>query len=296
VVICYNEAERIGKLLKCVSGQTISFDEAIFVDGGSTDGTIDLIKREVSYAKVISESGKRSPANARNIGIQEASCDVIVVLDADHIFEDRYVEKIKIEFEKYPDADGISFKQKLIIPSSMGIFEKALFLRDEVYGFDGIHTIPSGKACKEVYYDPELGVGEDRLVREQIAGRKLVNSDTVINVSKLTYSDVRGLFNRYLWYGRTSNDYFMKSHDVMFNLFVSFAFGSVVLWLVLGLIGLFPALCLSILYGAYRAIKISRMGYFSYVMLLFPFIELVGIVGIGIGVWQRILGNRVIGR
>ena len=45
ITICYNSALTIERTIKSVLGQTFKDYEYIIVDGGSNDGTLDIIKR-----------------------------------------------------------------------------------------------------------------------------------------------------------------------------------------------------------------------------------------------------------
>ena len=51
------------------------------VDGNSTDGTVEKAKR--FPVEIIRESGRGSPSNARNLGAQASSGEILFFLDAD---------------------------------------------------------------------------------------------------------------------------------------------------------------------------------------------------------------------
>jgi glycosyltransferase involved in cell wall biosynthesis len=72
------------------------------IDGGSTDGTIDLLKRQTA-AKWISEPDK-GLSDAVNKGIQRATGDWIIWLNADdHLADDALKTFVKY-IKKYPDV------------------------------------------------------------------------------------------------------------------------------------------------------------------------------------------------
>ena len=82
VTIGYNEYDQIEQTLSSVRHQTYNQIEHIVIDGGSTDGTLDIIHDyEDSLAYV--ESGQDSGiSNAFNRGIQQATGDLVALLNA----------------------------------------------------------------------------------------------------------------------------------------------------------------------------------------------------------------------
>lgn len=86
VVPCRNEASHIGGLLNALVEQDARPSEAIVVDGGSTDGTVEIVreatgKQSFPPVLLVSRPGASIPA-AVNAGIEAARGDLIVRLDA----------------------------------------------------------------------------------------------------------------------------------------------------------------------------------------------------------------------
>ena len=78
---CYNGALHIGAAIESVLEQTSPPDEVLVVDDGSTDGSLEVIRRYP--VRLIQHDGNRGLAVARNSAIQEAEGDIIVFIDAD---------------------------------------------------------------------------------------------------------------------------------------------------------------------------------------------------------------------
>ncbi|MEJ7820908.1 MAG: glycosyltransferase family 2 protein [Chitinophagaceae bacterium] len=89
ITVCYNSSATIETTIKSVLVQTYSNREYIIVDGGSTDGTLDIIKK-YPLLKVVSESD-RGVYDAMNKGIRLATGDVIGILNSDDIYQDNEV-------------------------------------------------------------------------------------------------------------------------------------------------------------------------------------------------------------
>jgi glycosyltransferase involved in cell wall biosynthesis len=83
VVPALNAAATIADMLKALFRQSElpSNLEVIVVDNGSTDATLDIVRRVSSV--VLLHEDKRGPSAARNCGLHYASGDIIVHLDAD---------------------------------------------------------------------------------------------------------------------------------------------------------------------------------------------------------------------
>ena len=280
VVPVFDEVMRIGKFLDCLKRQTVQA-EVLFVDGGSDDGTIELIK---SYGfDVILEMGQRCPANARNQGIAAAKGDIICVFNADTLIEDDYAKKVIDAFEKNPDAECITFMHELIVPH-MSVWDETLFFRDIVAGYNGKHSVMRASVWKRLHYDSTMGFGEDRDMRKQVGELKKVEVNETINYSETA---AVGMFvKRCLWYGRTIPDYLKKNKDnkvaayyVMAVLFPMslLALSPIATWLIL------IAFC----YGIYRMWQIYLKPYNSYCIQFIPFVEVAMFILIGLGFYQR---------
>ena len=76
VVICLNEADRIGRCL-----ESLTFcDEIVVVDSGSTDGTREAARR---YTDVVIEQPFLGYVKQKNFALERATHDWVVCLDAD---------------------------------------------------------------------------------------------------------------------------------------------------------------------------------------------------------------------
>jgi len=83
ITVCFNSEKYIEDCITSIVSQTYSNIEYIIVDGGSTDGTVDLIKKyEYGITKWISEKDK-GIADAMNKGIRFATGDYILFIHSD---------------------------------------------------------------------------------------------------------------------------------------------------------------------------------------------------------------------
>ena len=82
VIPTYNRIKFLYRAITSVLKQSYPIDEIILVDNGSTDQTINFLKKKFSSIKVINEK-KRGVSFARNEGIKNCKNEWIAFLDSD---------------------------------------------------------------------------------------------------------------------------------------------------------------------------------------------------------------------
>ncbi|MGZ8651513.1 MAG: glycosyltransferase [Actinomycetota bacterium] len=87
-----------------VVAQTRAPDEVIVVDGGSTDGTPDLLRSAGADAMTVIEERGANIARGRNLAIAAAAHDVIAVTDADCVLDPHWLERILEPIEAGADV------------------------------------------------------------------------------------------------------------------------------------------------------------------------------------------------
>ncbi|OGB04861.1 MAG: glycosyl transferase [Burkholderiales bacterium RIFCSPHIGHO2_12_FULL_61_11] len=88
VTVCYNSALTIKDTLESVALQRYKDLEHLIVDGGSTDGTLEIIRAWREHpVRLISESDE-GIYDAMNKGIRLATGDVVAFLNADDYYKD----------------------------------------------------------------------------------------------------------------------------------------------------------------------------------------------------------------
>ena len=86
ITVCFNSAATIKDTLRSIAAQTHPDIEHIVIDGGSTDGTMEIVNRNRErLAHVVSEPD-RGIYDAMNKGLALASGDVVGFLNADDFY------------------------------------------------------------------------------------------------------------------------------------------------------------------------------------------------------------------
>jgi len=99
ITIVYNNAQCIESCIESVLSQTYENIEHIIIDGGSNDGTQDIIKPYLPQLGYYLSEKDKGLYNALNKGIKAATGDVIGILHSDDLFyETTSVEKIANAF------------------------------------------------------------------------------------------------------------------------------------------------------------------------------------------------------
>lgn len=109
ITVCLNAASLIEAAIKSVEAQSYPNIEYIVIDGGSTDGTLDVVARHRARVDYLVSEPDKGLYNAMNKGIEAATGDVLYFLNADDILaDDRVVEDVAAAFGSHADA-GIIF-------------------------------------------------------------------------------------------------------------------------------------------------------------------------------------------
>lgn len=86
ITVCYNSAETIKDALGSVANQLHNDIEHVVVDGGSDDGTIDLVKKYGNRVSTYVSSPDRGIYDAMNKGLSLATGDYVAYLNSDDFY------------------------------------------------------------------------------------------------------------------------------------------------------------------------------------------------------------------
>ncbi len=89
-----NEAGALPRLLDSLAAQTRQPDEVVVCDGGSRDGTLDLLRAERRIPLRVIESPGANISRGRNVAIAAATGDVIACTDAGVRLDPHWLEQI----------------------------------------------------------------------------------------------------------------------------------------------------------------------------------------------------------
>lgn len=111
IIPAYNAEIYLKETLDCVVNQTLKDIEILFVDDGSTDRTLDIVREYAETdprIKVLHTSHEGAGA-ARNTGMASARGEYLSFLDADDLFDAQMLEKSYLLAQR-TQADIVVFK------------------------------------------------------------------------------------------------------------------------------------------------------------------------------------------
>ena len=101
ITVVYNNKETIKDAIESVLSQTYKNIEYIIIDGGSNDGTIDIIRSYGNKIDVFISEPDNGLYDAMNKGIKLSTGDVIGILNSDDFYVNKFViEKAANKFKE----------------------------------------------------------------------------------------------------------------------------------------------------------------------------------------------------
>jgi glycosyltransferase involved in cell wall biosynthesis len=110
ILLTKNSVLTVQKSIESIFKQTRKPDEIVVVDGNSTDGTLDIVKEYP--VKLVTEPGLGF-GHARNLGVKNASGDIVFFIDSDCYAEPNWIENALPTFESNSEIVGVTGPTRL---------------------------------------------------------------------------------------------------------------------------------------------------------------------------------------
>ncbi|MBF0342962.1 MAG: glycosyltransferase [Nitrospirae bacterium] len=176
VIPIKNEIDGLEELVQSLLSQTLQPDEVIFVDAGSTDGSVELLQsryRDNPVVRLI-QSAEALPGRGRNVGVMSTDADIIAQIDGGNLPDAKWLELLCAPIIRGEAEYSIGGLRFMPIPKKILGIEIDLA---QVYGASMFPTIMEkkyigGGACvaykRDVWqmvggFPEELRVAEDML-------------------------------------------------------------------------------------------------------------------------------------
>lgn len=166
IIPSHNYGRYLGEAIESAINQTVPC-EVIVIDDCSTDNSVEIAVRYRRNVKLIQNKKNVGVAQTRNIGIEAASGDFIVCLDADDKLYPNFVEKHLAAFRTNEDA--IAYASINLVDASGNHANKTWFNKDAVPALqtNGKNQIPSCCMFRKIWwkkaggYDGKFSPAED---------------------------------------------------------------------------------------------------------------------------------------
>ena len=225
-------AEHIEEFLESVRAQTLPPDEILVVDGGSTDGTLELLRAAPDVGLL--EAPGAGIARGRNLGIEVATHDTIAVSDADCVLAPDWLDHLARALEA--GADVAMGYYRPIVRSFFETCAAAIAIPepDEI---DEGSFMPSSRSIafrREMFertggYPEWLEVGEDMYLNHRLRD---LYADMVFVPDAVAYWRMRptigGTFRQYVRYaeGDAIAGMYPERHAARFLTYGALAYGA----------------------------------------------------------------------
>jgi len=107
ITVCFNSADTIEHTIRSVCEQQYEQIEHIIIDGGSTDGTQEIVGRHNGRIKKFISEPDRGIYDAMNKGLALATGDVVAFLNADDVYSSPTVVGDIVDAMQAERADGV---------------------------------------------------------------------------------------------------------------------------------------------------------------------------------------------
>lgn len=147
ITVVLNDVHHIEKTILSVVNQTNADCEYIIIDGGSTDGTVEIIQQYGQYLSYWISEPDRGVADAFNKGILHATGKLIGIVNSGDFLEEEALHKVADAFlpnnidivygnVQYWHADTkeyIYHADHTLLPKFMSVNHPAVFVSNDIY-------------------------------------------------------------------------------------------------------------------------------------------------------------------
>lgn len=172
-----DEAETIGPLIESIQRQRRKPDEVIFVDGGSADGTLEILQRKCDEDPTfrLIKARRALPGHGRNIAVANASFDWIAFTDAGIRLEPDWLEQLVGVAESDPQTGIVCGNFEPVVDSFFKQCAAIAYVEARTPRASGLGRSPfiaSSLVRRHVWHQvggfPDLRAAEDLVFFEEI--------------------------------------------------------------------------------------------------------------------------------
>jgi glycosyltransferase involved in cell wall biosynthesis len=104
VTITYNSAATLEETIRSVTSQDYPALEYVIIDGGSTDGTLDIVQKYKEKIQVVVSEPDNGISDAFNKGISRATGEIIGIINSDDILLPGALQEVAAAYDPHVDV------------------------------------------------------------------------------------------------------------------------------------------------------------------------------------------------
>jgi glycosyltransferase involved in cell wall biosynthesis len=188
ITVTYNSIRFVEDCIKSVIKQNYPNLEYIIIDGGSTDGTIDIIKKYEEHISYWISEPDKGPPDASNKGVKVATGDLVNLLNSDDLYADNALFEVADKYKDLPEdidiitcgvrVDFLDSKKKSILHTETRYLnfnmKNILFYNTYVSGYFFRRRVILGNPFTPLFKDGSIFISNDSefAIRIALKGHK----------------------------------------------------------------------------------------------------------------------------
>jgi glycosyltransferase involved in cell wall biosynthesis len=155
----FNQAGFIKQAILSVIDQGYPNLEYIIIDGGSTDGSVEVIRKFANRIAYWVSEKDRGQAHAINKGVQRATGDIIAYLNSDDYYLDGALARVADCFSHHPDVDLWHGRCRVVDQDGMKVGERtgSITRYDEILDLWDVWWNKRNFVQPEVFWSKRIG-------------------------------------------------------------------------------------------------------------------------------------------
>lgn len=205
ITTVFNAGDVLEKTIRSVLEQTYPHIEYIIIDGGSTNGTIEIIKKHQHHLAYWISEPDRGVYDGMNKGIQLATGNIIGLLNAGDWYEPNTAKIVASEVKKHPQVD-IFYGDRNYIIGGKKVYKPSLPLeKTNDFWLEPSLPHPAFFVTKRLYnelpYDPQFKIVADYKFTLQALklGKKTQHIPAILN--NVTAGGLSSSYGKSPWQG-----------------------------------------------------------------------------------------------